>query len=99
MRISKIASRRVSPILTLWALLFELHSVHPMRVSRLMGDRRQKTVLGSQRSFGMLNYFCGGQEQLLMYNISLSVSRQDCHTGPGSLGAPFLSAAYGSELT
>jgi len=67
MRISKIASRRVSPILTLWAFLFVLHSVHPMRVSRSMGDWRQKTVLGSQRPFGTLNYFCGGLEQLLMY--------------------------------
>jgi hypothetical protein len=36
----------------------------------------------------MSNYFCGGLGQLLMYNISLSVSRLECHTGPGSLGAP-----------
>ena len=36
----------------------------------------------------MSNYFCGGLRQLLMYNISLSVSRQACHTGSGSLGAP-----------
>jgi hypothetical protein len=37
-RISKISSRRVSPILTLWASLFALHSVHAMRVCRLMED-------------------------------------------------------------
>jgi hypothetical protein len=36
----------------------------------------------------MWNYFCGGLGQLLMYNISLSVSRMERHTGPGSLGAP-----------
>lgn len=39
-RISKIASRRVWPTLTLMAPFFEVHFLHPTRVRGLTGDWR-----------------------------------------------------------
>ena len=44
MRISKIASRRVSPILTLWAFLLVLH--YCARYRRLQADGRLRSEYG-----------------------------------------------------
>jgi hypothetical protein len=47
----------------------------------------------------MSNYFCGGLGQLLMYNISLSVSRWTVTEAPVPSARPCVSAAYASWLT